>query len=816
MQLTVFAVFCCARIQWTSGFFAMIGIGYGFIGFFSLLQLAAIQEILSSDILLSFQYSATLGLISRFYEVFSVAIGIIAVKRSFKGYTVITLVLFCYIVATFFLLISVFAWKTFPLSWSTTTNEASEPSDVLLAAGHSTVFYQVSTSLTLVGFVFTLFLLILYRNEFKENVYYLFFTTIFLRVIFCGLSLAVIDSHSRSLQIFSAVIRLISFTFLFLTIVVSTLKNPLDTLYRRIYVNQVQLENQKKFAEWMIDQLPVIVILLDAEGMIRHMNKSAKQTFSYTLEDTLGESFFTLCIQANDSEHHAQIFKDAVKKGSEGGNSFKLSSTNPKDESKQYEWSCNVMHAEFLGAPFINKHESTPHNSRDIEFGPTQFPELKDPNIVVLCLGQDITAQQKREELLVQARNQAEKLSKLKDAFVANVSHELRTPLNCIIGMSNLLTQTILSPHQNEIVNMMANASNSLLHLINDILDFSMIQQEGKLKMIYSWFNLRSLVEDVVLSLSLLFPDANVDFGYRVHNACLDMICCDEKRLRQVLTNLLNNAIKFTQKGHIFLTVHMKYTSDNREQLMFRVADTGIGIKPEDIPKLFTRFTQIEYTYTRKFGGTGLGLAISRTITELLEGEMGVESEFGKGSTFWFTVPTKPKQAENILPPKTSIDEGEKKKLQKPDKLFILLHSGQLAGLMQSTFSEDYDINTQVEDSLDTLCDSLQDYTDKFEPQDDARNPFIAVLIEPTEDDTTAVVQRLHEYRSERLDVHIVVVHSFIGPNDDDLRKTLDIDLISKPIKISRLHLCLCRADKPLYRRAKVEQKRFKSRLSKN
>jgi len=276
------------------------------------------------------------------------------------------------------------------------------------------------------------------------------------------------------------------------------------------------------------------------------------------------------------------------------------------------------------------------------------------------------------------------------------------------------------------------------------------------------------------------------------------MICCDEKRLRQVLTNLLNNAIKFTQKGHIFLTVHMKYTSDNREQLMFRVADTGIGIKPEDIPKLFTRFTQIEYTYTRKFGGTGLGLAISRTITELLEGEMGVESEFGKGSTFWFTVPTKPKQAENILPPKTSIDEGEKKKLQKPDKLFILLHSGQLAELMQSTFSEDYDINTQVEDTLDTLCDSLQDYTDKFVPQEDQRNPFIAVLIEPTEENTTAVVQRLHAYRSERLDVHIVVVHSFIGPNDDELRKSLDIDLISKPIKISRLHLCLCRADKPL------------------
>ncbi len=120
---------------------------------------------------------------------------------------------------------------------------------------------------------------------------------------------------------------------------------------------------------------------------------------------------------------------------------------------------------------------------------------------------------------------------------------------------------------------------------------------------------------------------------------CPDVICSDEKRVRQVLTNLLNNALKFTQRGHIILLVSLK-----GPMLLFRVTDTGIGIKAEDIPKLFTRFTQIEYTYTRKFGGTGLGLAISKTITDLLEGEMGVESEFGKGSTFWFTIPTRPKQ----------------------------------------------------------------------------------------------------------------------------------------------------------------------------
>ncbi len=290
----------------------------------------------------------------------------------------INLVLFFYLVSTFFLLLSLFVWHSFPATYVANTTITNQPRDVILeSSGHSTPFFQIITALTTIGFAAAVVLLVVFRNEFKGNVCipntrsfayitdYLLFTTLLLRVLNTAIAVTVVDTHSRGLQIFASIIRLLSFTFLFLTIVVSTLKyyepskillindrNPMDTLYRRIYVNQYQLENQKKFAEWMIDQLPVIVMLLDADGTIRHMNRTAKQAFSYTKDDTIGESFFTLCIHVNDSQHHEQIFKEALTKGTSEGNMFKLSSMNPKDESKQYEWSCNVMHTEFLVAPF--------------------------------------------------------------------------------------------------------------------------------------------------------------------------------------------------------------------------------------------------------------------------------------------------------------------------------------------------------------------------------------------------------------------------------------------------------------------------------
>ncbi len=253
---------------------------------------------------------------------------------------------------------------------------------------------------------------------------------------------------------------------------------------------------------------------------------------------------------------------------------------------------------------------------------------------------EDITERKRIADLKL-AKESAEAATKAKNEFLANMSHEIRTPMNAVIGFSGLALKTELTPKQHDYLLKIESSAKSLLGIINDILDFSKIEA-GKLEMESITFNLQDVMDSVVNTVSVKAAEKEIEIMSTIGNDVPIMLIGDPLRLGQILINLTNNAVKFTDSGHVLLKTQMIGKNDDADhhhcQLTFSVTDTGIGMTDEQMAKLFTPFSQADGSVTRKFGGTGLGLSISKRLVELMEGEIRVTSEIGKGSTFSFTV----------------------------------------------------------------------------------------------------------------------------------------------------------------------------------
>lgn len=343
-----------------------------------------------------------------------------------------------------------------------------------------------------------------------------------------------------------------------------------------------------------------IILFADIDGNVIEANQAAINVFGYAKEKILGKQIFYLV------------------------------SPNPKQpiEIQSHQANTEGIYYEAIA---YRKDGST--FTAEVSLQGTEIEENK----IFMAILRDTTERMEITQELKKAKEAAEAANQAKSEFLANMSHEIRTPLNGMLGMIDLTLLTMLSKEQRDNLLVAKECASNLLKLINDILDFSKIEA-GKLRVEKVSFDIRKTIKNTVKPHELRAEKKGLEFQHAIDDNIPTMVKGDPYRLKQVINNLLNNAIKFTDFGRVDLDVKLLARRENLVELQFRVSDTGIGIKSEDISHLFESFSQVDSSYTRKYGGTGLGLTISKELIEKMKGSIWVESREGQGSTFYFTV----------------------------------------------------------------------------------------------------------------------------------------------------------------------------------
>jgi PAS domain S-box-containing protein len=376
--------------------------------------------------------------------------------------------------------------------------------------------------------------------------------------------------------------------------------------------------------------------------------------------------------------------------------------------------------------------------------------ELSNSEKTLIATIEDITPLKEYEEELKKSKEAAELGSKFKSDFLANMSHEIRTPMNGVLGFLQLLEKTKLDEEQKELLIEIQKSSEMLLNIINDVLDYSKIEA-GKMVVENIGFDIRDCVEDMVL---LAVPNAHkksININSIIHSNVPNRVLGDSNKLKQILNNLINNSVKFTNTGEIFIEVELDSQVGNSAIVKFKILDTGIGIPKDKIDMIFDSFSQADASATRKFGGTGLGLAIVKKLVNLMDGNIKVESVLNKGTTFTFTINLP------ILAPANPIDFHEN---LKDKKALLMINNNRLSKVIE-TYSNDFGILTSPAETEKDILDALNAKGDISIVITDSNN--LAKKIKNTHPDLPVIFVFPIDYKNDFLKENNGFLHYYIS-----------------------------------------------------
>ena len=345
------------------------------------------------------------------------------------------------------------------------------------------------------------------------------------------------------------------------------------------------------------------IYTLDQRGYITSWNSGAQRIKEYSSKEALGRHFSIFFPEDEGSDRADQLVRQAIDTG------------DCLYDGQLIKKSGKIFWADL-----------------------TLSPVYDDAHVLkgLVAITRDITDRKRNEEELRKAKETAESAARAKSEFLANMSHEIRTPMNGVIGMTSLLNETLLNEEQQEYVETINSSGNALLTIINDILDFSKIEA-GQIQIEQYSFSLRKCIEEACDVIAPRVAEKRLDLIYHIDSKIPQSVIGDPTRIRQILINLLGNAVKFTHDGEITIALESLSTESESIELKCAVKDTGIGIPPDKMNRLFKAFSQVDASTTRKYGGTGLGLSICDQLCKLMGGKIWAESAYGEGSTFTFT-----------------------------------------------------------------------------------------------------------------------------------------------------------------------------------
>ncbi|HVW02495.1 MAG TPA: ATP-binding protein, partial [Planctomycetaceae bacterium] len=386
----------------------------------------------------------------------------------------------------------------------------------------------------------------------------------------------------------------------------AALAESVETLERRVQERTRELTERECRIREIIESAHDAFVSIDENSVVVEWNAAAEHTFGWSRSEAVGHPLTQLIIPAQYVSAHREGIESFLRTGR---------------------------------GPMLNQRlelQALDRSGRQFPIELSITPVRQQGKWFFHAFLHDISRRKEAECELARARDDAESANRAKSEFVANMSHEIRTPMNGVIGMVELALDTPLNTEQREYLTMAKSSADSLLSLLNDILDFSKIEAR-KLQLDELPFDFRESLGDTLRVLALRARQKGLELAGRIAPEVPEYVVGDPSRLRQVLVNLMGNAIKFTERGEVVADVQVERTEDDEVSLHFRVRDTGIGIPKAQQERIFEAFSQADTSTTRRYGGTGLGLTISAQLVHMMKGEIWVESEERKGSTFHFT-----------------------------------------------------------------------------------------------------------------------------------------------------------------------------------